>query len=274
MSVEGLRGEQMSWLSAKLAGLIGGEITDINVKGVQAGATYTLASAQAALNIQLFAAIAIIAALVAAGIWLYQMWKDNENAVHELAAEKAKLASEEQQQFISLKAQVDRYEELNDTLNRTQEQESERLELIKQISSAYPDLVAGIDAEGNAILKTNEALERKLALQQKEALVAEVESFHTTNASMSSAKWNAGLDKGAPGQGTVDASKKLQTIIDEAATEMDVVSGDYSGTAAATSIGEYLLGNLDISPDLLKENLLKSFQSVKVMKLLLFLKRS
>lgn len=196
-------------------------------------------SLNAAVAIWVVGAIAAVAAVVTI-IYFINKWS---NAVHELAAEKQKLADQEKTEYQNLKAQVGRYEELSKVINKTKEEEAEYNEIIKSIATEMPELIDGIDKEGNAILVRNEALEEEIRLRQSAAKEAEIQAYHAKIASMSSSKWNATLEKGAAGQGTVDASKRLQEFANKVSEENPedggMIMGTFQGIGGITS-------NLDI----------------------------
>jgi TP901 family phage tail tape measure protein len=189
-------------------------VQKIFYRNLETTAVISATAAQTAYNIVAFAGIAIIAGIVL-GIGAYlAAEKKRANVVHENAAAMAKQADQETQSAINLKGLTDRYIELDKKLIRTNEEQAEYIDLIKQISLIAPELVAGIDAEGNAILVRNEILKESVKEYAKNARAATNAAAQARLASMEQAKWNATMEKGAPGQKTVDASVQIQQMID------------------------------------------------------------
>lgn len=68
----------------------------------------------------------------------------------------------------------DKYEELNSIKNKTEEQNKQLYDTINEIVNIAPELLAGYDDEGNAILRNNKYVERYISLKKQEA---EIDKF-------------------------------------------------------------------------------------------------
>lgn len=184
--------------------------TALNTAEKQRNLFSTKALTLATLGWVAVAAIAIIGIIA-----LVKHLEKQRNAVHKLAAETRKQADETKQSYQNLDSQVQRYEELSKIINKTKEEQSEYNDIVKQIAENSPNLIDGIDSEGNYILKRNEYIQEEIKLRQEAARAAEIQAYQAKLASMQSATWNATLEKGAAGQKTVDLSSKIEKQIKE-----------------------------------------------------------
>lgn len=184
-------------------GLAKAEILEAGAATTATVATGALAGAVALVVIGIVALIAIVVVII-------KLWNDYENAVHKAASEARKAAESAKEDSQILKSQIDRYNELNLVINKTTEEKAELNEITNQLIKDNPELLAGIDAEGKAYLKSNAELEKYLKNKQKEAKEKEAEAYRASLASMQAAKFGATLETGAAGQNTIDRETILK----------------------------------------------------------------
>ena len=173
-----------------------------------AKAEITAAGATATLTAAVLIFVAVLAVLVIGFVMITKAIKDYNNRVFEAAQLAQKEADTAKETYQNLQGQINRYNELTSTINKTNEEKAELNELTAQIISDHPDLLAGITAEGQAYLENAEALKVYLIQKQKEAKDAEIAAYRAKMAALDAAAWNADLT-GAPGQKTVDISTKI-----------------------------------------------------------------
>ena len=132
------------------------------------------------------------AGVAAVGLWL-AYWKKREDDIKK-AGEKVREDFEEgytkkDEQISSLENSKDRFKELSEGVDQygnniglTTEEYSEYLSLSREIANLAPSLIAGYDAEGNAILRKGAALDEVIGKLKKEKQAA-LEAY-TTNSSI------------------------------------------------------------------------------------------
>ena len=132
------------------------------------------------------------AGVAAVGLWL-AYWKKREDDIKK-AGEKVREDFEEgytkkDEQISSLENSKDRFKELSEGVDQygnniglTTEEYSEYLSLSREIANLAPSLIAGYDAEGNAILRKGAALDEVIDKLKKEKQAA-LEAY-TTNSSI------------------------------------------------------------------------------------------
>ena len=126
-----------------------------SIKWAEVAATLALNAAIAALALLAYGAVKGITHL---------MNKQHEQAL--ATQEQAKASKEEHQNLEEL---INKYEELNNKIVLTDAERDELKNTISELAEAYPELVEGIDAEGNAYLMANSKLKEYLKTKELEA---------------------------------------------------------------------------------------------------------
>lgn len=126
-------------------------------------------AAQAAMTV----GISVIIALVTKAIsWLSDLNKSNREAADLMA----NTASAAQSEADSLNTQLKKYDKLINKINLTVEEKEELNAINNELMETHPDLIAGIDAEGNAYLKNAEYIKEYLKQKKIEAAQAKIDA--------------------------------------------------------------------------------------------------
>lgn len=128
-------------------------------------------NATVALTIAAIAALLIILGLA------YAAWKAYDERQERAAAEAEKYAQQLNEEYNALKNEFERYEELNKIVNKTAQEKAELVEINKQILDDNPDLLGGIDAEGNAYLVASDKIKQYLEQKAEEKKLADIDAF-------------------------------------------------------------------------------------------------
>lgn len=202
VSIEGMKG-LTKVITQRIAG----------TEALTAG-TVKQAVAQTALTAATVAYVAAAVAAIAIIVLLIKAYNDQKNAVHKLAAEKAKESEEAKTQVNNLESLVSRYEELDKKINKTAQEQAEYNDLKKQLGDQLPGMIQDIDAEGNFILKTADALKEEIAMRKENARALEIEAYQAKMASIAKAEWDAELSKGGTGAATSEQIKDVKKNIE------------------------------------------------------------
>lgn len=132
-------------------------------------------AAQAAMTL----GISLIIGLAVKAISHFSDLNANLRQTTQNLAETAQASSDEAN---SMKTLVTKYEKLSKKINLTNDEKEELKTTTDELIKQYPDLVEGINSEGEAYLKTNEAIRENLKLKQKKALQDEQAFLNSKNA--------------------------------------------------------------------------------------------
>lgn len=146
-------------------------------------------AAQAAMTVGITLVIAGVTKLIS---WLSDLNKSNREAA-DLMADTASAAQSEAD---SLSTQLKKYDKLINKINLTVEEKEELNAINNELMETHPDLIAGIDAEGNAYLKNAEYIKEYLKQKKIEAAQAKVEA---AQAKLNSGRYSQG--RAATGSG-------------------------------------------------------------------------
>lgn len=166
--------------------------------------------AQNSLNASLAIGIAVIAGLVFAIVSWKKAQKDAAMAYQREASLLSEKAQSEREEAVNLKTKVERYEELSQKVNKSNEEQSEYLSLIKEISDIAPELISGIDSEGNAILARNDILKDAVKQYEADARAADIAASKARLAAQAHAEWNAAVEEGAVGPKTAESAAYIE----------------------------------------------------------------
>ncbi len=206
----------------------------VGTLGTTAGAAVTPLAALAATAAMVVAALVALVAII---VLITKAVQDHNNKVYEAAAAAREEASALNEEYQVLKGQTDRYEELGLIINKTTEEKEELKEITNQIVDQYPELLGGIDAEGNAYLKNSKALREYLLLKQQEAKKANLEASRKELATYAAkgTNWRSEVGEGGLSAGSVSAAKSVEEEVlnlrDEYGTIMTAVENRMWSTA-------------------------------------------
>lgn len=146
-------------------------------------------AAQAAMTLGITLVVAGVTKLIS---WLSDLNKSNR----ETADLMADTASAAQSETDSLSTQLKKYDKLINKIDLTVEEKEELNAINNELMETHPDLIAGIDAEGNAYLKSAEYIKEYLKQKKIEAAQAKVEA---AQAKLNSGRYSQG--RAAKGNG-------------------------------------------------------------------------
>lgn len=176
------------------------------------------AAAIKATNIAMMSSIAIIAAAVLITSYSVNKSKERRRALKEEADELQRVSDREKEKASNMQALLIRYTELDLKINKTNEEQEEYSSLIQQLIELNPDFVGGINAQGEAYLKTREQLEDYLDAQKKLSAEAKVKSSKKRLEAVYAAKPNYSEDEGNLEE-SVAAYKEFETAMRKAQLE-------------------------------------------------------
>lgn len=146
-------------------------------------------AAQAAMTLGITLVVAGVTKLIS---WLSDLNKSNREAA-DLMADTASAAQSEAD---ALNTQLKKYDKLINKVDLTVEEKQELNAINNELMETHPDLIAGIDAEGNAYLKNAEYIKEYLKLKKLEAAQAKIDA---AQAKLNSGRYSQG--RAATGNG-------------------------------------------------------------------------
>ena len=147
-----------------------------SIKAATAG-YLKLIAVKAAMIAAVAIKIAVIAGLILGIVALVRHIARYNERLKENTAEAMKNAQESEQQARTYETLINRYEQLSETVNKTAEEEQELLKVKNDLIEMNPQLVRGIDAEGQALLANNDILREQLRLKLELAREDRKEAF-------------------------------------------------------------------------------------------------
>lgn len=148
-------------------------VYDIATKNLQIGATIRATAAQSALNKAIMANpyVFALATIVALGTALY-VFSDEAKTTEEIVKDLNDTVAAIGKQM-EIDAAVKKYEELQNKVQKTKEEQDELNGLIKKLSAIFPDAIAKTDQYGNAIaLNTEKLIANNKELREAQRLAA------------------------------------------------------------------------------------------------------
>lgn len=175
---QGIRAKITAWATSKAmtnakVAESAAKLFDINVNEGESISFWQLAAAEMAAYWPLLLIIAAIAAVIAVGVALYNMWAKENKIMSDTSeqldalAEKKQAYNEQVKKTQDLENNIKLLEKYNDTLILSTEQQEEYNDAINQIAEDYPSLIDYIDEEGNYHLKNIAILEKEIETQKK-----------------------------------------------------------------------------------------------------------
>lgn len=177
--------------------------------------------AQAAMTVGISLLIAGVSALVA-------HFSDLNKANRESAEQAADNASRISSEADAMETQIGKYKALKEKVSLTAEEKEELNNINNEILEKYPELIEGIDAEGNAYLKSGEKIEYYLKQKKIAAEEAKINSARmnlnkgdtANNKAATGTGWLAGInanikDEDTYGEESEAQLKSLKTSIED-----------------------------------------------------------
>ena len=111
-----------------------------------------------------------ISAIISFVVSLISKLSDMNAELRQDAADAVEIAQKTSDESNAMETLVNKYENLTNKISLTSEEKEELKSITDEMIEQYPDLVEGINSEGDAYLKTNAAIKEQLRLKKQQAL--------------------------------------------------------------------------------------------------------
>jgi len=132
-------------------------------RNAETAATMTATAAMHAYNAAVALTLGAFAVLAVVLIASISAWKKHKQAIYDNYKASLAIADTSSREASTLQNLINRYEELTSKISLQDSEKEELLAVTKELADINPDLVIGIDEEGNARLRNIDAMKKELA---------------------------------------------------------------------------------------------------------------